>query len=273
MDSSVHSMFSRPLRIVAAVFAVCAALLRVYILKNCLGEGGLPAAGSPVLLWTVLFSAVCAAVLLLLSLRLNRLPGKSDCLLDTGFGLFPLLVSALLIFFGSLFRMLDGAQTISRVERVTEGLGMVSAVCIVPAVLNRKKLGRAAYWLLAPLTVYTGATLLLRFRVWSHDPVLIDIVPKLLTMVCAMVTNALVPGFSLGVGHRRSTVFFGLATGVFAAMSLPDYLLGAKSGRGDWLIFLGLGVWAVSNALLLLRKRVQDEVPEPLPEEDGASAE
>lgn len=100
---------------------------------------------------------------------------------------------------------------------------------------------------------------------------LIELVPQLLTMICAMLTNALVPGFMLGAGHRRSTVLFGLLTGFSAAMALPDYLLGAKTARSDLMIYLGLALWTVVHALLLLRRGVQDETAEPvvLPGSDG----
>ena len=60
-------------------------------------------------------------------------------------------------------------------------------------------------------------------------------------------------------------------TGFFAAMALPDYLLGVNSARSDPMIYLGFALWAVVHALLLLRRGVQDETAEPvvLPGSDG----
>ena len=271
MDSPVHSRNSRPLWILAAAFAVCAALLRAYILKNCFDQAGLLAAGSHALIWLMLLSAVCFAALLWFSLRLNRLPGTNDCLRVNGFVLFPLLLAAIGVFFGSLFRLLDEGSSMTQVERMAELLGMLAAICMALSALMRETLGKAGFWLLVPLTVYTGASLLIRFQGWSHEPMLIELVPQLLTMICAMLTNALVPGFMLGAGHRRSTVLFGLMTGFFAAMALPDYLLGAKTARSDLMIYLGFALWAVVHALLLLRRGVQDETAEPvvLPGSDG----
>ena len=242
MDSPVHSRNSRPLWILAAAFAVCAALLRAYILKNCFDQAGLLAAGSHALIWLMLLSAVCFAALLWFSL-----------------------------FFGSLFRLLDEGGSMTQVERMAELLGMLAAICMALSALMRETLGKAGFWLLVPLTVYTGASLLIRFQDWSHEPMLIELVPQLLTMICAMLTNALVPGFMLGAGHRRSTVLFGLMTGFFAAMALPDYLLGLNSARSDLMIYLGFALWAVVHALLLLRRDVQDETAEPvvLPGSDG----
>ena len=271
MDSPVHSRNSRPLWILAAAFAVCAALLRAYILKNCFDQAGLLAAGSHALIWLMLLSAVCFAALLWFSLRLNRLPGTNDCLRVNGFVLFPLLLAAIGVFFGSLFRLLDEGSSMTQVERMAELLGMLAAICMALSALMRETLGKAGFWLLVPLTVYTGASLLIRFQGWSHEPMLIELVPQLLTMICAMLTNALVPGFMLGAGHRRSTVLFGLMTGFFAAMALPDYLLGVNSARSDLMIYLGFALWAVVHALLLLRRGVQDETAEPvvLPGSDG----
>lgn len=271
MDSPVHSRCSRPTWILAAAFAVCAALLRAYILKNCIDEAGLLAVGSHALIWLMLFFAVCFAVLLWLSLRLNRLPGTNDCLRVDGFVLFPLLLAAIGVFFGSLFRLLDEGGSMTRVEVLAELLGMLAAICMALSALMRETLGKAGFWLLVPLTVYTGASLLIRFQDWGHEPVLIKMAPQLLTMICAMLTNALVPGFPLGAGHRRSTVLFGLLTGIFAAASLPDYLLGVRTERGDPMIYLGLALWGAVHALLLLRRSVQDETAEPvvLPGSDG----
>ena len=186
-----HSRFSRPILVLAAVWAAAAFGLRSLILKRSLDVNGILMAGSHALLWTVLFSLVGFAVLAALCFRLNRLPGTNACFSENSLGVIPALIAATLLFFGCLFRLLDEGEVSEPAQKLCEILGIMAAAASALTALTRSRLGRTAFWTQLPLALYCGVSLVLRFRVWSHDPMIIDIAPQLLALVCMMLTSVL----------------------------------------------------------------------------------
>ena len=274
-------------RMLRAALGFAAALLglRLYTLLCAVGEDGLLPRGSWVLPLTVLLSAACFVTLGLLGLRLNRLPGADRCFVGGAWescGIF----AGLLLFAGSLISLLQTAelgslnallQTRAYAEfalRLSHVLGMASGASMIAVILLRRN-GKNSYWPQALMSFFMLLSMVLRFRDWSHEPLVIEIVPQLLALICSMVCVMLISGFALGVGHRRSSVSFGLCAGIFTLTALPDFLLRGLSA-GDLLICLGLGLWCAVHALRLLQPDVQNETaPEaadeaPAPEADAA---
>lgn len=250
---------------VAVLCAVVLAVLRAVILKTSFDESGLLPAGSPAQPLTVLAAACCFAVLCLLSLRLNRLPGTEACFSRSSVSLFLRLAAAILVFFGALMTILNG--TAAATHRVAAFSGLAAALSMLWTALSPSR-GSSLFWLRLVTALYAAAALILRFRDWSHDPQIIHIVPLLLTWTCCMVETMLLTGFPLNAGHRRSAVLFGLAGAVFACMLLPDCLLGLRKDLPDLLTLLGLVLWGAEAAVSLLRKPVQEEEAPALPPEE-----
>lgn len=267
-----HSRFSRPVLLAAAVWSAAAFALRFWILKNSLDVNGILFADSPALYWTVVFSLVGFIGLAALCFRLNRLPGTEACFRNNGLAVLPAALAAVLLLAGCVLRLTDAKAALDRAQRLTELGGIVSAVGMAVLVVLREKLGKNAFWIRLLPALYTCVSLILRFRIWSHDPMIIDIVPQLLALICAMLSCVLLTAFPLGAGHRRSTVLFSLMTSLFTAMAVPDYLIAIKTGLADLLIYLGLALWCATHACLLLRKQVQDEPAPPAETEGGESA-
>ena len=240
--------------------------LRVLILKTAFDENGLLPQGSPVLPLTVLVCALCFGGLCLLCRR--------SCFSQRPFWLFPRLAAGVLVFLGAMLSLLDGRAEPDKAELAVNCAGLVSGLLLVWIGLLPRR-DAAVFWLRLLPALYAAASLIMRFRVWSHDPLVIHILPMLLAWTCCMVEMMLLTGFSLGAGHRRSAVLFGVAAGIFACMALPDYLLGLRSDLPDLLTLLGLSAWGAGAASELLRDRVQTETArveqqsEEKPESDG----
>lgn len=267
-----HARYSRPILLAAAVWSAAAFGIRTWILKRSPVVNHLLMAERSALLWSMLFLLVGFVGLAALCLRLNRLPGTDACFDEAGLGVIPALLAALLLLLGCIFRLTAADSALDLAQRLTELLGLVSALLMAVTVLFRDRLGRLAFWTRLPLALYAGVTLVLRFRAWSHDPMIIDFAPQLLTVVSAMLAATLLTAFPLGVGHRRSTVLFGLATFVFVSMAIPDYLFAEEQSLAELMIFLGLALWGATHACLLLRAQVQDETaPEPPAEAEKAA--
>lgn len=266
-----HTKSARLLGWVAAACAIFLAVLRAVILKTAFDENGLLPVGSKALMVTVLAAACCFAALWLLSLRLNRLPGTEACFPTHPLFLGCGLVAAILVFFGSLMTLLDGGDAMDQ-ARLASFSGMAGALAMLWTALAKDR-GKLLFWPRLVTALYVGAALIIRFRNWSHDPLIIHIAPLLLAWTCCMVETMLLTGFPLRAGHRRSGVLFGLAAGIFTCMAIPDHLLGLQTGLPDLLILLGLALWCAAAAFGLLRKQVQDEAPAEPAQEPEADKE
>ncbi len=255
-----HSKAAGVLRWAAPLCAGLLAVIRTVILKTAFDPQGLLPRGSRALLWTVLASALVFGGLWLLSLRLNRLPGTEDCFSRGPLWLFLRLAAGILVSFGGVMALLEGSYEAGSPELLGAWGGIAAGLlliwtCAVPA-------KPWVFWFRVLPALFTGAALVLRFRNWSHDPLVIHILPPLLAWTCCMVEMTLISGFSLGAGHRRSGVLFGLAAGVFACMTLPDFLLGLQTELPELLTLGGLALWCALAGFDLLRAPVQSQTPD-----------
>ena len=262
-----YSKAARLLPWAAVGCAVFMAALRIVILKTSIDENGLLPVGSKALIVTVLAAACSFTLLWLLSLRLNRLPGTEACFPKHPLRLCCGAAAAILVFIGSLLCFLAETGDTGKALRIASLSGMAAALAMLWTALTADR-GRQLFWLRLIPALYTAAALILRFRTWSHDPLIIHITPLLLAWTCCMVETMLLTGFPLGAGHRRSGVLFGLTAAVFTCMAIPDYILGLQTGLPDLLILLGLTLWCGTAGFELLRKQVQEEeapaeAPEP----------
>jgi hypothetical protein len=244
------------LRWIALLFAILLAVLRVAVLKTAFDENGLLPIGSKVLPLTVLACAVCFGILWFLSSRLNGFPGRENFFSVQGVWLPMKLLSAGLLLAGSVLALRELKEFAFNGDTVIPCAGILSALLLGWTSLRERR-GRAFFWVrLIPL-LFTGAALVLRFRAWSHDPLVIHIVPALLAWTCCMMEMMLLTGFSLNVGHRRSGILFGLGAGMYACMTVPDYFLTERMALSDLLALLGVALWCVIAALELMRERTQ----------------
>ncbi len=247
------------LRWISICFAVLLAALRVTILKTAFDENGLLPFGSLALPVTVGASACFFVVIWLLSLKLNAHPGRESAFSVQGIWLPMKLLAAGLLMAGSVLTLLNlDRLAIDDPETIISGVGALSGLLMVWNSMSERR-GPNFFWVRLIPTLFTGAALVIRFRAWSHDPMVIHIVPLLLTWTCCMVEMMLLSGFSLKVGHRRSSVLFGLSAGMFACMAIPDFILTQRLALTDLLTILGLALWCVVAALELLRERTQSK--------------
>ena len=244
------------LRWIALLFAVLLAVLRVAVLKTAFDDEGLLPVGSKVLPLTVLVCACFFAVLWFLSSRLNGFPGRETFFSVQGVWLPMKLLSAGLLLTGSLLALRELKELAFNADTVIPCVGIVSALLLGWTSLRERR-GREFFWVRLIPALFTGAALVLRFRVWSHDPLVIHIVPALLAWTCCMMEMMLLTGFSLNVGHRRSGILFGLGAGMYACMTVPDYFLTDRMALSDLLTLLGVALWCVISAMELMRERTQ----------------
>ena len=254
---------AKGLPLLTALAAAALVGLRIFHLKTAFDENGLLPPGSTALTLTVVASALVFFCLLGLTLRLNRLPGTEACFSDEKRWLPPKLAAAALLFAGTAMLLLDQTAVMTLAQRLITLCGLAAALGMIGTAVASKR-GAGLFWLRLLLALFTGAWLVLRFRSWSQDPMVIHTAPLLLAWVCAMMETMLLSGFSLNAGRRRSAVLFGLCAGCFACMTAVDNVLGQRSELAELLILLGVALWCVTAALELLRPEVQNETEIPV---------
>ena len=263
-----HTRAAGALRWAAPICAAALTALRIVTLKTAFQENGLLPQGSPVLPLTVFFCVCVFAVLCLLSLRLNRLPGTERCFTQHPVSTGCKMAAAILVILGAALTRVNGQKVPDLAQRLTAFAGIGAGFCMLFTAVTAER-GPHFFWLRLLPALCTGALLILYFRVWSHDPLVIHITPLLLAWTCAMVEMMLLCGFPLEAGHRRSAVLFGLSTGVFACMSVPDYFLRLQDSLADLVLLLGVALWCADAGLELLRERVQTEEAPAEPEQEA----
>lgn len=245
------------LRWIAPCFAALLAGLRVLILKTAFDDAGLLPRGSWALLGSVAAAACCFVLLWLFTVKLNRNPGRENAFSVQGVWLPLKLISVGLLLAGSVLTLRSLEHlSVKDAETLIPCAGVVSALLMGWNALREKR-GPGFFWARLVPALFAGAALIIRFRNWSHDPLVIHIFPTLLAWTCYMVEMMLLSGFSLNAGHRRSAVLFGLCAGIFTCMTVPDYFLTERLSMPDLLTMLGLALWCVVAALELLRERTQ----------------
>lgn len=72
------------------------------------------------------------------------------------------------------------------------------------------------------LPVYLALSLIVDYRVWSQDPMVVDYSFQLLFLVSAMLSAYHLAGFRVGKGKRRITLFYTACALIFAGPVLAD---------------------------------------------------
>ena len=198
----------RGILLFAGLWALAALGLRIVTITGIMDEYGLIPMRSPILPATVLFCLLGGAILLILCLRLNRLPGTEGCFAGpVGWQAGELLAAAGLLL-GSVLRLAHAGE-MEYARRVLEYFGPVAAVLMAATSLLRNRMDKLVFWLRLLCAIWFCAGMILRFRSWSQDPLIIHLTPTLLSFLCSLLSLMLLSGFPLGAGHRRSTVLFG----------------------------------------------------------------
>lgn len=257
--------------IAAAVWCAAAFGLRLLILHNSVMLDRRILASRSALLWTLIFSLAGLVLLYVLGLGFRKTPAVDTVFCRNGLWTIPALLGAALLFAGNLPPLLallrgEGIGSIGKLRLLAALFGLTAAPLMAAVLLGRRVLGKNAFWLQLPLILFAGVNMICHFRTWSHDPIILDIAPLALSAVCFLLGVVLIAGFSVLVGRRRSTAVWCSMAVIFTAMSLPDYLQGAKNDVFVLLSWLGLALWCGWHAVMLIADPNPEAGDAPKPE-------
>ena len=223
------------------ILAEGAFALRLQQLRFGFDEAGLPIGNSGTgTVWIVLLCAAAAVLAVLCALPLKKRPAFADNFRPSMICILLGIAAAALIGAGSVVPLVHGE------EKLISALGTASALCLV-AWLSAQYKGAKPMALaqLLPL-VWWILRLIIRFRGWSHDPVIADYCFRLFAAALTLLALVYLVGFVFGQGKRRAAAFFCMMAAFFCLLSLAD------GGTAENLTSAGFGLWMLTGLWGLL---------------------
>lgn len=219
---------------ITAAGAVVVYLLRHIQMQTQLDETGriMAGAGRGPLTW------ICLGLTLLIGAYAFLL-GTKDTMKNVS---MPAMVTTL----AAAFFLVLGSFVSFKKDLLMALCGIGTAVCWVIIALKRQQDKTPSAILFMLPALFGALQLIVRFRDWSRDPLLMDYCFELLASICVMCATFHLGGFSLGRCRRRTCIFFCMSGVLFCAV--------AMAGRGilSVLSSLGYGVWLLANLWLIL---------------------
>lgn len=156
----------------------------------------------------------------------------------------PTMVATLVAAF---FMVMSGIVSL-KIDLLSALFSFGTAVCWVVIALRRQQdaLPAAVFFMLPAL--FGAMELIVQFRDWSRDPLLMDYCFELLASICVMCATFHLGGFSLGRGRSRICVFFCMSGVLFCAVAM------AGGGILSLLSSAGSAVWLLANLWLALEE-------------------
>lgn len=217
--------------LVAVVSAVAAYFLRSHQLQTMLDEAGkfLQGAGKGPLTWVCVAFGVLALVY---SLMLKK---SSTCVVNSTLTTITTLLAAFAMAVGS-------AAELHRSAVIAVG-GLIAAVCWVVVALQRQQGTQPSAGLFMLPALFYAVDLIIEFRDWSRDPLILDYCFQLLSSIFVMCATYHLGGFSLGRGKRRITIFYCLCGIVVSAAAMVGEGLGGMLKTGAAMLWLLGNLW------------------------------
>lgn len=240
--------------------------LRYYQLSRCMDGAGLLIRGSRVAWGYVGIGILLIAALVCLIVRLDKRPGTEDAL-HCGIGwhlLSAVTAAALMAGFGLYSLRTELTDT---VHLVLYTAGVFAGALLIISDALRIWGKRSHFLLLLIPTLFFAARLIFDFKAWSTDPAVIDFCFRLLASVTGMLACFHLAAFPIGIGKKRTTVFFCMLAFVFSAVTVSDYLYRECAVR-ELTVYAALGLWCLINGMMLLFGKTEEP-----PAEDGAPEE
>ena len=216
--------FSAPYWI-ALIAAPVAAGLRIWALLTDLDESRLPVMGPA----TIVLSLAALAYLVLAVIVANRSKGRSgryDVLYYGKGGAACAMIAALMIGLGTLLEFLEALRDGPSMSAPLLALvGMVATICLFVAAGDRRQERKRHEPAEVLPVAYLLIKLLVNFKAWSTDPIILDYLFRLFALIFALIAFFLAAGFVFDQGKPRRTVFFAMGAVFFCAAAVPDGLM------------------------------------------------
>lgn len=135
--------------------------------------------------------------------------------------------------------------------------GAVTAICWVMVGVERFRGQKIPAPMFMIPTLFYAVRLVLDFRNWSRDPMILDYCFDLLVLICIMCATFHLGGFCFDKGKRRLTAFFCCCGILFGAAAVAGGRMREIAMTG------GAMLWLAANLWVLLRPARKRQEPKP----------
>lgn len=237
--------------------AALAAVVRFFFLSLGLDAQGLPVTNHPTVYLLIAVSVIFPLLYLALAI-------KCPCR-EKNFTLWAhprpsvaAIVGAAMVLLGATGELLySGEATTGNMILCT--LGVVSGLCLILSHLFRVTGNRKNPPTELVPVIYLVVKLIVNFKNWSVDPVILDYFPMLMALIFALLSLYGGVGFLFDEGKPRKTLCFASLCVFFSAMAAVDGFLGGDPGIA--MTYLGFLLWNLPVTFRLLEgeKEITEE--------------
>ena len=245
--------------IATPLFALCGCTLRLWSLGASAGHG-LPAQhiSNVIFAWA---SVAIVVIFLILSILSPGRSGKHQVLCCGGGGYFLGLFAAAMLLLGSGLEFVEALRSGPGISNpIMCLLGLAGAICCMVAAHGRKT-GTPAHPAVELMpVVYLVVKLVLNFKEWSIDPIILDYCVILFALIFSLLAFHRGAGFVFDRGRPRTTLFFAMCATYFCAAAIMDGI--ADLSPATIITYLGLLLWQLPVIICLLTPAPPDPKPE-----------
>lgn len=228
---------------------VLGAAARFWALSAAIDSQGLPVTEHPA---TAAFIAVSVLFTLLSGVLAVKSPGRGvehTVLIFSEKSARLSLAGAFFILIGSILSLFRSGGTAPLILFL---LGAASSACLILVSQLRKKGNQTPPPELMPV-VYLLIKLILSFKDWSTDPIILDYCDMLFAMIFTLLAFYGSAGFVFDRGQPRRTLFYASAGILFCAMAAVSSFMTGSIGSA--VEYLGYLLWMIPLLLCLLTPR------------------
>lgn len=230
-----------PLLMIACLMGMA---LRLWAMNTAIAAGGLPVANHISTYLTVLFSLIMVGLFLYWSHSSPGRSGKKN-VLDYSLHQFSQgMLGSVLILFGAVVEFVEAFLYTPSTSSLFMCLGgFVAGICLMLVAYSRRT-GTHRYPAahLLPI-VYLVVKLILNFKDWSTDPIILDYCFILFALIFSLLAFYQSTGFFFQDGKPRKTLFYCLAAVFFSAMAAAEGL--GSGSNSTFVTYLGIMMWCL----------------------------
>lgn len=252
-----HNRILFPLLMIACLIGMA---LRLWAMAAANAAGGLPVEDHMSTYLTVLFSLVIVGLFLYWSHSSPGRSGKKNVLDYSVHQFSQGMLGAVLILFGAVVEFAEAVLYTPSTSSLFMCLGgFLAGICLMLVAFTRKTgthTHPAAH--LLPI-VYLVIKLILNFKNWSTDPIILDYCFILFALIFSLLAFYHSTGFFFNKGKPRKTLFYCLAAVFFSAMAAAEGL--GNGSNSTFVTYLGIMMWCLPVITAVITP--SDPDPEP----------
>lgn len=228
--------------------AALGAVVRFFFLSLALDAQGLPMQDHPTVPLLIAVSVLFSLLFLILAQK-SPVREKTYGIWGQPRPSVPAIVGGAMVLLGATGELLYSGEATTG-NCILCALGVVSGLCLILSHLSRVTGNRKNPPVELFPVVYLVVKLIINFKSWSVDPVILDYFPMLMALIFSLLSLYCAAGFLFDAGQPRKTLCFSSLCVFYSAMAAVDGFLTGNAGIA--MTYLGFLLWNLPVIFRLL---------------------